>query len=122
MSLSKKFDDSLICHCVSNNRNKNVILNEADTSTSDIQLFPHIKKIYDCETNSLEQVHIIMSTIRPDQKHEEKVVYGRRHRTRVSKQKAKLLITECCSKRLPEPNKSKPNEVSSTSFPKHDYQ
>jgi hypothetical protein len=63
-----------------------------------------MRKVYDDETDLLEHVHIIMSTIKPecpvDEQQEETIAQRHRRRTRVSKQRAKVLITEYCTRKI----------------------
>jgi len=63
-----------------------------------------MRKVYDDETDLLEHVHIIMSTIKPErsvnEQPEETTAQRRRRRTRVSKQRAKVLITEYCTRNI----------------------
>ena len=77
-------------------------------SDSEQQLYPHMRKVYDDETDLLEHVHIIMSTVKPDcsvdeqqqQQPEETIAQRHRRHGRVSKQRAKVLITEYCTRRI----------------------
>jgi hypothetical protein len=66
-----------------------------------------MRKIYNDDTDLLEYVHIIMSTIKPecpqnDQSSQEETIEQRRRRrsSRVSKQRAKVLITEYCTRKI----------------------
>ncbi len=63
-----------------------------------------MRKVYNDDTNLLECVHIIMSTIKPEcsinEQQEETIAQRRRRRTRVSKQRAKVLITEYCTRKI----------------------
>lgn len=88
-----------LCTCQSLNRNTNALTNDNDNQ----QVYPHMRKVYDDDTDLLEHVHIIMSTIKPDysiQEQEESMEQRRRRRARVSKQRAKVLITEYCSRKI----------------------
>ena len=91
-----------ICTCQSYNRNTNALVNDTDNQ----QLYPHMRKIYNDDTDLLEYVHIIMSTIKPecpqnDQSTQEETIAQRRcRRSRVSKQRAKVLITEYCTRKI----------------------
>ena len=79
----------------SSNRNNNACTNDQDSQQP--QLYPHIRKIYNSDTCLLEYARIIMSTVKPD---DETIVQQRR--ARVSKQRAKVLISEYCTRKLPE--------------------
>ena len=92
-----------ICTCQSLNRNNNASSSD-DESPPRQQLYPHMRKVYDEDTALLEHVHIIMSTTKPQcslqEAKEEPTVQRRRRPTRVSKQRAKVLITEYCSRKI----------------------
>ncbi|UJR15009.1 hypothetical protein I4U23_001986 [Adineta vaga] len=89
-----------ICTCQSLNRNTNAFSHENENQ----QLYPHMRKVYDDDTDLLDQVHIIMSTIKPEcslnEQHEESIAQRHRRHTRVSKQRAKVLITGYCSRKI----------------------
>ena len=81
-----------------------------------------MSKVYDGDTDLLEHVHIIMSTIKPEyliQEQDESMEQRRRRRTRVSKQRAKVLITEYCSRKIVDKIKISANKrnYSSPCFP-----
>ena len=77
------------------NRNNNACT--ADQDTPPPQLYPHIRKIYNSDTCLLEYARVIMSTIKPDDE------VGRQCRARVSKQRAKVLISGYCTRgKIPE--------------------
>jgi hypothetical protein len=63
-----------------------------------------MRKVYNNDTDLLECVHIIMSTIKPEcsinEQQEETIEQRRRQRTRVSKQRAKVLITKYCTRKI----------------------
>ena len=87
------------------------------------QLYPHMRKVYDDETDLLEHVHIIMSTVKPDcsvneqqQQPEETIAQRHRRHTRVSKQRAKVLITEYCTRRVAENIKISSNKRNHSSL------
>ncbi|CAF0823578.1 unnamed protein product [Adineta steineri] len=105
-SLSRNDNDkSGICTCQSYNRNTNAFCSDNDSQQQQ-QLYPHMRKVYDNDTKLLEHVHIIMSTTKPicsinEQKQPEAIVQQRPpRRTRVSKQRARVLITEYCSRKI----------------------
>jgi hypothetical protein len=86
------------------NRNNNALTNDPDSEQQQ-QLYPHMRKVYNDETALLEHVHIIMSTIKPEcpvdePPPEETIAQRHRRRTRVSKQRAKVLITGYCTRRI----------------------
>jgi hypothetical protein len=93
-----------ICTCQQYNRNNNAFDSENDGQQQQQQLYPHMRKVYNDETDLLEHVHIIMSTIKPecsmDEQQEETVAERRRRRARISKQRAKVLITEYCTRKI----------------------
>jgi hypothetical protein len=92
-----------ICTCQSYNRNTNAFTSDQDSQQQQ-QLYPHMRKVYNDDTDLLEHVHIIMSTIKPEgsihEQQDETIAQRRRRRTRVSKQRAKLLITEYCTRKI----------------------
>lgn len=90
-----------ICTCSSSNRNNNACTDDPHTPPT---IYPRIRKIYNHETALLEYVHIIMSTNKPDEGIEDEQTIGqrRRRRARVSKQRAKALISEYCTRKIPE--------------------
>jgi len=98
-SLSKK----KICTCQTYNRNSNAFNSDNDSQQQQ-QLYPHMRKVYNNDTDLLECVHIIMSTIKPEcsinEQQEEPIEQRRRQRTRVSKQRAKVLITKYCTRKI----------------------
>jgi hypothetical protein len=63
-----------------------------------------MRKVYNDDTDLLEYVHIIMSTIKPEDSHHEQqketITQRCRRPTRVSKQRAKVLITEYCTRKI----------------------
>ncbi|CAF3744297.1 unnamed protein product [Rotaria sp. Silwood1] len=99
----QKLFDNNICTCQQYNRNSNAFHNDNEESQQE-QLYPHMRKLYNHETNLLEYVYIIMSTIKPnDSINKQDEILGqqqqqqhRRRQTRISKQRAKVLITEYC--------------------------
>lgn len=97
-----------MCTCRSLNRNNNASSDGDDDETSGNnqsrpQLYSHMRKVYDRDTALLEHVYITMSTARPQHCiHDvrlESITQRRRRPTRVSKQRAKVLITEYCSRK-----------------------
>ena len=101
------FTTNKLCTCESYNRNSNAFSHDNDGR----QLYPHMRKFYNEDTDLLEHVHIVMSTVKPeslshdrgdDDDEEETLAQRRRRRTRVSKQRAKVLITEYCTKKIGE--------------------
>ena len=100
---------SHLCTCPSDLRS---------VTTEELKLYPHVRKFYSCDTNLLEHVHIMMSTIKPETVLiEENLGQPRRRRTRMSKQRAKILITEyCCTKKLSESMKFPVNKRDDLSF------
>ncbi len=90
-----------ICTCHSFNRNTNAFNSDNDSQQ---QLYPHMRKVYNDDTDILEHVHIIMSTIKPEcsinEQQEETMAQRSHRRARVSKQRAKVLITEYCSRKI----------------------
>ncbi len=61
-----------------------------------------MRKVYDDDTDLLEHVYIIMSKIKPTEcsVNEESTAQRRHQRARVSKQRAKVLITEYCTRKI----------------------
>jgi hypothetical protein len=62
-----------------------------------------MRKVYDSETDLLECVHVIMSPTKPESSEnellqEEPIAQRRCRRSRVSKQRAKALISEYCTR------------------------
>lgn len=90
------FPQQNLCQCHVYNRNTNAIENEPTVPT---QLYPHMRKVYNDETDRLEQVHITMSTVKPEQEivNQQK---SQRRRARISKQRAEVLITEYCKRNI----------------------
>lgn len=88
-----------MCICQTYNRNTNAFNSDAESQP---QLYPHMRKVYNDDTDLLEYVHIIMSTIKPEcsMSEEETIAERRRRPTRVSKQRAKVLITEYCTRKI----------------------
>lgn len=96
-------------------------------STPSTIVYPHIRKIYNHETSILEYVHIVMSRNKPEEggDDDEQMIGQRppRRRARVSKQRAKILITEFCTGKIPSmenvkmspPNKRHESSVCSSS-------
>ena len=109
-----------VCTCHTYNRNTNAFNNDQDNTQQPQQLYPHIRKTYDEETDALEHVHIIMSPIKPEnfnnEEQEETVAQRRRRRTRISKQRAKALITEYCTRKNSDTKKSSSNKRNHSSL------
>ena len=94
-----------LCACSTYNRNGNAFTSDHETSVfSEPTLYPHVRKFYNSDTAVLEHVRITMSTSKPasptDECQEETMAQRRRRRTRISKQRAKVLITEYCTKKI----------------------
>ena len=94
-----------ICTCHQHNRNSNAYDNENEQEDQKIKFYPHMRKLYNDDTDSLEYVYIIMSTIKPKismNKQQEGHTEQRYHHQhgRLSKQRAKVLITEYCKKKI----------------------
>lgn len=102
--LEKLFNN--ICTCKQYNRNTNAFNHETEGEIEQPQqLYPHMRKLYNDDTSLLEYVYIIMSTVKPDEpiaKPKEEPVIQKHHRrhTRISKQRAKVLITEYCTRKI----------------------
>ncbi|CAF1300776.1 unnamed protein product [Rotaria sordida] len=112
----QKLFDNNICTCQQYNRNSNAFHNDNEEPQQQQQqhLYPHMRKLYNHDTNLLEYVYIIMSTIKPNdsinkqqqqqqqdetlgqQQQQQQQQQHRRRQTRISKQRAKVLITEYC--------------------------
>ncbi|CAF2741845.1 unnamed protein product [Rotaria sp. Silwood2] len=106
----QKLFDNNICTCQQYNRNSNAFHNdnEEPQEQQEQQLYPHMRKLYNHDTDLLEYVYIIMSTIKPTeslnkqqdetlgQQQQQQQPQHRRRQTRISKQRAKVLITEYC--------------------------
>ncbi|CAF3288160.1 unnamed protein product [Rotaria socialis] len=80
--------NSKFCTCEAYNRNNNADIQEE-------KLYPCIRKIYNNDTDLLEQVHVVMSKDKP----ENAITEPRRRHGRISKQRAKLFITEYCTRK-----------------------
>lgn len=112
--------DSLIKKTQTYNRNTNAFTNDNDDQP---QLYPHMRKVYNSDTDLLEYVNIIMSTVKPEcstneqQQQEEPIIIQRRpRRTRISKQRAKVLITEYCTRKISDINKRNYSSLCLSSF------
>lgn len=92
----QKLFDNNICTSRQYNRNTNAYPNDSEEQSQ--QLYPHIRKLYDDDTDSLEYVYIVMSTVKPTQSNtKQQDVLSQQ--TRISKQRAKVRITEYCRER-----------------------
>lgn len=102
-SLFDPLSKNKLCTCQTYNRNTNAFNSDNDNQQQQ-QVYPHMRKVYNDDTDLLEYVHIIMSTIKPEcsinEQQEETIAQRRRRRTRVSKQRAKVLITEYCTRKI----------------------
>ncbi|CAF3751997.1 unnamed protein product [Rotaria socialis] len=95
----QKLFDTHICTCRQYNRNTNAYPNDSEEQQQ--QLYPQMRKLYNDDTDLLEYVYIIMSTVKPSDsltKQQDETCEQPPHRqqTRVSKQRAKVRITEYC--------------------------
>ena len=106
-----------LCGCSTYNRNGNAFTTDSQTSVfPEPRLYPHMRKFYNHDTDLLEHVCVTMSPIKPDSSSDKLQVATmaerRPRRTRISKQRAKVLITEYCTKKIGDSPKATTNKRS----------